>query len=100
MLSFGDLGSLPDRWPRDDDGNFVRPAFLLHCDCNDLKDEIIVNMLEAYGIPCIKQYPGDGSFGHVVLGMSGNGTDIYVPENLAADAAELCKEESDNELEG
>ena len=46
-------------------------------------------MLEAYGIPCLRQYPGDGDFGKVVLGMSGFGTDIYVPESMFEDALNL-----------
>ena len=41
---------------------------------------------------------GDGGFGRVVLGMSGQGTDIYVPESLLEDAIELCKEENNEEL--
>ena len=45
-------------------------------------------MLEAYGIPCLCVAPGDGSFGRVVLGMSGCGMDIYVPESLYDDAVE------------
>ena len=46
-------------------------------------------MLEAYGIPCLRDYPGDGSFGKVVLGMSGQGTDIYVPESMLEEAQNL-----------
>ena len=53
-------------------------------------DELIINMLEAYGIPCLRDYPGDGSFGKVVLGMSGQGTDIYVPESRLEEARALC----------
>lgn len=98
MVLFGNYGNLPERWPKTEDGELVAPAFLAHCDCNDYGDEIRINMLESYGIPCIKLYPGDGAFGHVVLGMSGNGTDIYVPETMLEDASALCREENDNEL--
>ena len=64
---------------------------------------MLVNMLSAYGIPAVKQYPQDGSFGRVILGMSGNGTDIYVPQTLLEDALALisaeCEiEEDDYEL--
>ena len=55
----------------------------------NLYDEMTINMLEAYGIPCLKRYPGDGSFGKVVLGMSGQGTEIYVPRSMLEDAAAL-----------
>ena len=61
-------------------------------------DELKINMLEAYSIPCLRMYPGDGGFGRVVLGMSGQGTDIYVPKSLLEDAIELCKEENNEEL--
>jgi hypothetical protein len=55
-------------------------------------DEMTVNMLEAYGIPCLKVYPGYGSFGKLILGMSGEGTEIYVPKSLHEDALALCTE--------
>ena len=98
MGFFKEYGNLPDRWPKTENGELVAPAFLIHCDCIDYSDEIRINMLEAYGIPCIKMYPGDGSLGHVILGMSGNGTDIYVPETMLKDALALCREESSDEL--
>ena len=56
----------------------------------DLSDELKINMLEAYGIPCLRDYPGNGSFGKVILGMSGQGTDIYVPESKLEEAQNLC----------
>ena len=54
-----------------------------------MQDELLVNMLEAYGIPAIKNYPGDGEFGKVILGMSGLGTDLFVPESMYEDAVNL-----------
>ena len=54
-----------------------------------MQDELLVNMLEAYGIPVIKNYPGDGEFGKVILGMSGLGTDLFVPESMYEDAVNL-----------
>jgi len=55
----------------------------------DMDDVLLVNMLEAYGIPCLKNYPGDGQFGKIMLGMSGYGVEILVPETLLADAQAL-----------
>ena len=69
-------GDLLKRWPRDADGELGPPAML-------------ANMLEAYGIPCLKNYPGDGQFGKIMLGMSGYGVEILVPETLLADAQAL-----------
>ena len=63
-----------------------------------MSDELKINMLEAYGIPCLRVYPGDGSFGRVVLGMSGLGTDIYVPASKAEEANALCNAEPAAEL--
>lgn len=90
--------SLLKRWPRDSAGEYVRPKFLCNCNSTDMSAELMVNMLEAYEVPCLCTYPGDGSFGQVVLGMSGQGVDIYVPESLYEDAIELCKEENNEEL--
>lgn len=83
-------GDLYDRWPKDENGEPEEPAFLCRCRNNDLSDVIRANMLEGFEIPCLLLYPGDGSFGKVILGMSGEGTDIYVPKSLLDDAVQLC----------
>ena len=93
-----ELGGLTERWPKDADGKPVPAKLLCHRVCVDLSDQLLVNMLEAYGIPCLSVDPGDGSFARVVMGMSGQGVDIYVPENLYDDAAALSKEENNEEL--
>ncbi len=93
-----DLGGLMDRWPKDADGKPVAPKLLCNQSCVDMSDLLFVNMLEAYGIPCLTVDPGDGSFARVVLGMSGQGVDVYVPENLYDDAVALTKEEEHEEL--
>ena len=91
-------GLVSDRWPKDEEGRAEESALLCTCRNTDLSDELTVNMLEAYGIPCLSVDPGDGGFGRVVLGMSGQGVDIYVPENLYDDADALSKEENNEEL--
>lgn len=93
-----DLTGLSDRWPRGEDGSPQEPRFLCHRSCVDMSDMLLVNMLEAYGIPCLTLDPGNGSFARVVMGISGQGVDIYVPENLYDDAVALSKEENDEEL--
>lgn len=82
-------GDLLKRWPRNADGELVPPALLTKCTGIDMDDVLLVNMLEAYGIPCLKNYPGDGQFGKIMLGMSGYGVEILVPETLLADAQAL-----------
>jgi hypothetical protein len=82
-------GDLYERWPKDENGEPEEPVFLGTAVNLNYFDELTINMLEAYGIPCLKRYPGDGSFGKVVLGMSGQGTEIYVPRSMLEDAAAL-----------
>ena len=82
-------GGLLERWPRNERGEPEEPVLLTTAINLNLYDEMTINMLEAYGIPCLKRYPGDGSFGKVVLGMSGQGTEIYVPRSMLEDAAAL-----------
>ena len=89
---------LLDRWPKSDSGEPDEPVFLCKCESVDMSDKLRVNMLEAYGIPCLCIYPGDGSFGQVVMGMSGPGVEIYVPRELYEDAVALCEEDNNEEL--
>lgn len=84
-------GDLLKRWPRDDKGDLIEPVFLTHCTCLDMQDEMLVNLLEAYSIPCLRQYPNDGDFGRIVLGMSGPGVDIYIPKTMYEDAVNLSE---------
>ena len=98
-LSWG--RSLPaellERWPKTLSGDPEKAVFLCNCRGLDFSDELIINMLEAYGIPCLRDYPGNGSFGKVVFGMSGQGTDIYVPESKLEEARALCTAEPDEQ---
>ena len=92
-------GELYERWPKDENGEPEEPVRLGTAMNLNLFDELTVNMLEACGIPCLTLYPGDGSFGKLILGMSGQGTDIYVPASMAEDAAALCRYQGDCEPE-
>ncbi len=92
-------GELFERWPKDENGEPEEPVFLGNAVNLNLFDELTVNMLEAYGIPCIRKYPGNGSFGKLILGMSGEGTEIYVPKSMLEDAAALCKGTADTVVE-
>ena len=80
MLSWGrrEYGKTFDAWPRDEAGETVEPAFLIHCGPLDLEAEMIQSMLKSYGIPSLRCLPGDGAFGELILGISGNGADIFV----------------------
>ncbi len=87
------LGSLLKSWPQPQ-GTPEEPAFLCHCSSLDMQDDLLVNMLQAYGIPALKKYPFSGSFGKVLMGMSGDGSDIFVPASLLEDAQALIGGES------
>ena len=99
-LKWGEFmdGALLDRWPCMADGRPEKPAFLCTRSCVDLSDKLLMNMLEAYEIPCLSMERGNGNLGRVYLGISGYGTDIYVPESLLRDAKQLCEEENHEEL--
>ena len=92
-------GDLFERWPKDENGQPEEPVRLGTAMNLNLFDELTVNMLEAYGIPCLRVDPGNGSFGRLVLGLSGEGTDIYVPRSMADDAAALCTYQGDYDME-
>ena len=92
-------GELYRQWPRDMNGDPVPPKFLTHCSSRDIEDVMLVNFLQSYGIPAAVIHPGDGSFGKVVLGMSGTGSSIYVPETMYEHAKELMEAKPDDELQ-
>ena len=91
-------GALFEKWPKDANGDPVAPKFLTHCLSVDMADTILINMLDAYGIPAVVLHPGDGDFGKVLLGMSGTGSSIFVPETLHEDAMALLEENNDDEF--
>ena len=90
-------GELLKHCPTDERGEYVPPKYLTHCRSTDMEDEFLINMLEAYGIPVMRQRPGDGTFGKVLLGMSGTGTDLYVPETMYDEARDLMEAKSEEE---
>lgn len=92
-------GELADRWPRDERGEFVTPAFLTTCTMLDMGDTVVTSMLESCGIPCLKRFPHYGGFGNLMLGMSAEGVDIFVPETMLEDARELLKGEAQEDEE-
>lgn len=92
-------GLVSDRWPKDGEGRAEEAAFLCSRGNTDFSDELTVNLLEAYGIPCLRSYPGDGGFGRVIMGASGTGVDIFVPKSMLEEAKMLIEGENcDEEL--
>ena len=89
-------------WPNGDDGKPVPPVFLTHLAAVGLEGQIVVSMLESAGIPVVTQYPNDGDFGRIIIGISGTGIDLYVPMTMLEDARGMLdgqfelEEESDH----
>lgn len=88
-------GKIWNMWPKSPEGEPEEPVFLKHCSSVDMEDDLLINMLMAYDIPCMKLNPQDGCFGKVLLGMSGSGTNIYVPKSLVEDARALMEDSGD-----
>jgi len=75
----------PD-WPYDAEGSMVPPTFLKRVHGGPLDMELTLNLLNAYGIPFVCEYPNNGLFGKLILGYSPGGMDVYVPESMLEDA--------------
>lgn len=84
-------GGLLDRWPRDENGRYDKPVFLTSCSGLDMQDELLINLLDAFGVPALRLFPNDGQFGKLILGQSGSGADLYVPESLYEQASDLLE---------
>jgi len=94
-MSLKDLGFSKKRgpeWPSGADGEPERPAYLTNVFSKDMAAEILVGLLESCDIAVYTRYPGDGSFGSVILGMSGTGIDLYVPDSRLEEAKSLLEE--------
>jgi predicted nucleotidyltransferase len=81
--------NLSDRWPVDEEGKTVPPVFFEHVGGSQLDVDMAINLLDAYGIPTVLQYPNDGEFGKVMLGFPGGGVDVFVPETMLEDARNI-----------
>ena len=92
------------RWPNDENGEAIPPAYLTYISGGPLDMELTLNLLEAYGIPHVCEYPNNGLFGKLILGHPPGGMEVYVPETMLLDAQDLLDaiivEEEDDENEG
>ena len=84
-------------WPDDDSGGPVPPAFLMCLYGGPLDTELTLNLLEAYGIPHICEYPRNGFIGQLFMGQSSSGMDVYVPETMLEDARNIINADIENE---
>ncbi|MDR0917505.1 MAG: DUF2007 domain-containing protein [Oscillospiraceae bacterium] len=88
-----------DEWTQVD-GQPDRAVFLTHVGGGGMEAEITVSRLRSFGIPAILKTPGEGLAGKVILGRSGFGDDVYVPESQLADALALISDDDFDETDG
>ena len=89
MFGFRRAKDNTEAWPNDDEGNPIPPVFLIHIHGGPLDMELTLNLLGAYGVPYLTQYPNNGSFGKIIMGHSPMGADVYVPETMLEEAQDL-----------
>jgi len=87
-------------WPNDEDGKVIPPAFLTHIIGGPLDMELTLNLLEAYGIPHVCEYPNNGLFGKLIMGHPPGGMEVYVPETMLEDAQNLLNADIIEEEDG
>ncbi len=80
---------LPERWPKRSDGAPEAPALLAHLMEWNCEAGLTEQLLRAYDIPVLTARGNLGSLGTIVLGFSGEGVDLYVPESMLEDARNL-----------
>ncbi len=99
--SFKFTSGVTGNWPVTASGQPETPAFLERVFGSETELALRRNMLWAYGVPSVSRYPLDGALGKVILGQSGFGMDIFVPESMLEDAKNIIKpaeNESENEI--
>ena len=80
-------------WPKDEIGEPVAPAYLKHISGGPLDLEVALNLLQAYKIPYISEYPNNGQFGKLIFGQPPSGMEIFVPETMLEDARNVLSAE-------
>ena len=82
------------QWPNGEDGEPILPVFLIRIHGGPLDMEITLNLLKAYNIPYVCQYPNNGLFGKLILGYPPGGMELFVPETLLEDAQNILNADS------
>lgn len=90
-------GELLERWPKNGEGEYEAPAFLANRSQLDMGDTLLISMLESCGIPCLRKFPHYGGFGNLMIGVSAEGVDIFVPESMLKDASALMEGEPESD---
>lgn len=85
------------QWPKLPDGSPEPPVFLCHSAGDHMADTIVINMLQAFGIPTVRLNSDNGDLGEIYSGISFTGADLFVPQSMFDDAKALLEGESDHE---
>ena len=80
-------------WPNGENGQPVPPVYLTHVGGGPLDMELTLNLLSAYGIPSVCEYPNNGLFGKLIMGHPPSGMYVFVPETLLDDAQNILNAE-------
>lgn len=80
-------------WPLDDNNKPVKPALLTTVMGTQMDYEMTISLMQSFGIPTIRDYPNAIQNAKILLGFSGAGMDVYVPENMLELAKELLNSE-------
>lgn len=94
---FSRVGDAFEKWPKDEKGEPIEPVFLEHLTGAAIDMKMHLNLLEAYGIPIITAYPGNGGWEKYVSGYSAKEADIYVPKTMLDEARDILAAEVDDE---
>ncbi len=78
-------------WPADADGKPEKAQILCSLPDTDSSASVLCSFLFACDIPCRQTYGKDGGAGKVVLGFSGYGVDVLVPESRLEEAKALLE---------
>jgi soluble P-type ATPase len=66
-------------------------AALLMTAKDELQANVVESLLKVYGIPIRRAYKGNDAFGKVVMGLTVNGIDLYVPSSALSEARGLLE---------
>lgn len=81
----------PGIWPSNDDGSPVKPVRLMTITGTQLDYQMAVTQLQSFGVPVVGTFTPEGTLSKLILGFSGTGMDILVPETMAELARELMQ---------
>jgi hypothetical protein len=60
---------------------------------DEIQANIVESLLKAYGIPLSRKYKGNDTFGKIILGVTVNGIDLYVPKSALVEAKGIIENE-------